>query len=379
MHHHLDPLASLPAAARLAFAAALVAACSSSPSTGYEVTESGGAAGDGGGAGAAGDAGAGGAPDLAKAWPTSDPTPDQPPQGGPGFDQGEMTPPPPACQGKQGAKGERVVTVASGGLIRTALLHVPAAYDPAKPTVLVLNFHGFSSDGAQEALVTRMSQSSDAHNFIVAYPYGVASSWNAGQCCGTAWLDAIDDVAFVKALLAQLSGDYCIDDHRIYATGMSNGGFISHRLACEMADVFAAISPVAGVMGIPEASCKPVRPVPVLAFHGTKDPLVPYGGGNPVLNAGIAGTLNFRSVEETMAIWRDRDGCKGAAEQIYQKGDATCVRWGGCEQGSEVVLCTIDGGGHTWPGGVPIPLGTTSNNISATETMLSFFAAHPKP
>jgi polyhydroxybutyrate depolymerase len=223
-----------------------------------------------------------------------------------------------------------------------------------------------------------MNAASDQKGFIAIYPYGVASSWNAGQCCGTAWVDAVDDVGFLKKLLAQIEADYCIDERRVYATGMSNGGFLSHRLGCEMADVFAAIAPVAGVLGLPE--CKPTRPVPVIEFHGTSDPLVPYNGGNPLLNLGLQGALNFDSVGHTVQGWRDRNGCTETQQTIYQKGDATCVRWPECQGGSEVVFCTIEGGGHTWPGGVPVPpFGKTSTDLSATTAMIQFFEAHPMP
>src|SRR5690606_3308049 len=148
-------------------------------------------------------------------------------------------------------------------------------------TMLVLNFHGFTSADWQEALLTRMDREVDARGVIVAYPQGVATSWNAGACCGTAWADAVDDVGFVRALIEHLEAEYCIDARGVDATGMSNGGFLSHRLACELSDRIAAIAPVAGVLGVDPASCAPSRPVPVWQFHGTEDPLVPYEGGTP--------------------------------------------------------------------------------------------------
>jgi polyhydroxybutyrate depolymerase len=184
----------------------------------------------------------------------------------------------------------------------------------------------------------------------------------------------------VKELLKRLQNDWCIDPKQIYATGFSNGGFLSHKLACEMADVFAAIAPVSGVMGMLPEKCNPSRAVPVIDFHGTGDPIVPYNGGTPILPVDFGNILAFRSVETTMTIWRQKDGCLGQGKNIYSKGDATCTSWAPCNANVDVVHCKIDNGGHTWPGGVPIPfVGKTSSDISATESMIAFFKAHPLP
>jgi polyhydroxybutyrate depolymerase len=312
-------------------------------------------------------------------WPDADPFPDAPPGPTPSFDAGaDGSGPAFACANKTGAKGTLTVKLDHGGRSRTSLLHVPDKYDPAIGAMLVLNFHGFTSAGWQQALLTRMSQQSDARGFIVAYPEGVAASWNAGDCCGTAWSDSVDDVGFVRALLDRIAVEHCIDPKRIYATGMSNGGFLSHRLACEVSDRIAAVAPVAGVLGIAPEKCSTVRPVPVLHFHGTADPMVPYQGGTPLfpqLGVGIV----FRSVAATLDHWRGKNGCSTFEKGFYQQGDATCVEWPDCSGGSRTALCSIDGGGHTWPGGLPIPAGKTSKDIDATATMLDFFEAHPMP
>lgn len=314
------------------------------------------------------------------AWPDSDPLPDAGPGPSPGFDAGDAgTSPPVTCSGKTGEKGTGIsVSVESGGMSRTALLHVPDKYDPGKGAMLVLNFHGFLSAGWQQALLTRMSNESDARGFIVAYPEGVAASWNAGDCCGTAWTDSVDDVKFVRDLLDRIEADYCIDKKRIFATGMSNGGFFSHRLACEASDRIAAVAPVAGVLGVDFAKCQPGRSVPILDFHGTSDPMVPYYGGTPIIQQLGAG-LVFHSVAESMDRWRQINGCSTFEKQYFQNGDATCVEWPDCKGGAQTSLCTIAEGGHTWPGGIPIPAGKTSADVSATNTMLDFFEAHPMP
>ena len=288
-------------------------------------------------------------------------------------------PAPFTCQGKTGAKGDLTLSLTSAGAARTAIAHVPSAYDPATGAMLVLNFHGFSSDASQESLLTNMSAAADRDAFVVVYPQGIGNGWSAGDCCTDLQSGPVDDIAFVKDLLAKLEADYCIDPKRVFATGMSNGGFFTHRLACEMSETFAAAAPVAGVLGIAPDMCKPTRMVPLLHFHGTSDPIVPYDGGSPTIDVPIKGH-HFRSVPVSTTFWRERQMCLDAGETTYAHGDTTCTRWGDCAGGSEVNLCIIDGGGHTWPGGLPIPfLGKTSTDVDATKMMLDFFRAHPLP
>jgi polyhydroxybutyrate depolymerase len=318
--------------------------------------------------------------DVVGAWPQQAPDATPPDAGAPGFGDDASTAPPSAvrCSGRIGPGGDTTMTLTSGGLLRDALVHVPPSYDANVGEMLVLNFHGYGSNAAEEEILTLMNPVADSRGFMVVYPDGIDSSWNAGACCGDAWNNSVDDVAFTQALLAELEAQYCIDPARVYATGMSNGGFFSQRLGCEMASTFAAIAPVAGVMGIDPSTCLPSRPMPVLEFHGTADPVVPYDGGAAA--SGLGGSLVvFQSVAETISTWVARDSCSAPPATIYATGDATCVENGRCAGGSEVVLCTIAGGGHTWPGGVPIPLGKTSTSISATDTMADFFLAHPMP
>ncbi len=318
--------------------------------------------------------------DVVGAWPTSAPDAALPEAGSVTFgEDGSAAPPSPiTCTGKSGPLGESTLDLTSGGLARNAIVHVPPSYDPTKGEMIILNFHGYTSNAPEEEILTVMDTAADSRNFIVVYPNGIDQSWNAGSCCGVAWNNSVDDIQFTKDLLADLESKYCIDPSRIYATGMSNGGFFSHRLGCEMADTFAAIAPVAGVMGIPDDECLPTRPMPVLDFHGTADPVVPYEGGSAL--SGLAGQLvTFQSVPQTIDTWLAIDVCLTPGVTVYDAGDATCIDYARCAQGGEVVQCTIAGGGHTWPGGVPIPLGKTSTSISATNTMVDFFLAHPMP
>ena len=274
------------------------------------------------------------------------------------------------CTGRDAQPLDATWTIVAGGLERRFDVHVPASYDPATPTPVVFNFHGYTSNAAQQAFLSGMNAASDAAGFVAVHPQGTGAtpSWNAGACCGSAAADGVDDVGFVDAALDALEAGLCVDPDRVYATGFSNGGFLSHRLACERADRFAAIAPVAGVLGV--ATCTPARPVPVLQFHGTLDSLVPFGGDPQ---------NGFPSVRETFESWAARDGCTGAPAVTFAEGDTTCESYASCDGGAEVTLCTVEGGGHTWPGGVPIPgLGHTTTAVVATDAMWSFFAAHPR-
>ncbi len=288
--------------------------------------------------------------------------------GGDGSGSADATPLEGACAPGAAIPETGMRTLSFGGRERSYLLHIPSGYDRAA-TALVLNFHGFTSNPTQQEYFSVMSDAADREGFAVAYPQGIGNSFNAGACCGTAAQDSLDDVGFTAAIIDAVAAEMCLDPARVYSTGFSNGGFLSHRLACELSDRIAAIAPVAGVMGIDE--CAPSRPVPVLHFHGTADPLVLFDGG---------GATGFQSVEDTISDWAERDGCTGERQVSYEEGDARCERWDSCDQGTAVELCVIDGGGHTWPGGlVPLAAGKTSHDIVATDRMWQFFAEHPMP
>jgi polyhydroxybutyrate depolymerase len=261
-----------------------------------------------------------------------------------------------------------------GGRERNFVVHVPRSYDPRTPTPLVFNFHGFTMNPKLEDWLTDMAAKADAARFVVVYPAGVGSpsSFNAGSCCGDAKRDGVDDVAFTRAMLDRLEADLCIDPRRVFATGMSNGGFMAHRLACEMSDRIAAIAPVAGVNGAP--TCDVTRAVPVLDFHGTSDPTVPYAG---------LPKEGWPSVAASTDAWVKRDGCREQGTVTLAAGSVTCETHGECRDGAEVTLCTVQGGGHTWPGGSTVPFfagqGSTNHDVVADDLIWSFFEKHPMP
>lgn len=288
--------------------------------------------------------------------------PDEPASTGEGSSSGEPIACPPAAL----AAGDHTIQVLHAGLKRTALVHIPASVDLEAAAPLVLNFHGLTSNAEQQVFFSGMNPKADAEGFIVVYPNGVQSSWNAGACCGAAIDQQIDDVGFVRALVAQLSNTLCIDERRIYATGMSNGGFMSHRLACEAADLFAAVAPVSAVNGMD--SCTPSRPVPVMMFNGTLDPLVAYNGG------GL-----FGSAEQTFIDWGTRDVCGDAPKPGKSNGAASCVQHELCDADTSVVFCTFTGMGHCWPGNAFCPFGAASTDLSANDEMWEFFSKYTLP
>ena len=253
-------------------------------------------------------------------------------------------------------------------------MHLPPGYDAHTPAMLVLNFHGVTMTAEEQEHLSGMNAESDAHGFLLVYPRGIDSSWNAGpSCCGTAQETGVDDVQFVRDLLSELATRFAVDPKRVYATGMSNGAFLSHRLGCELADRFAAIAPVAGVMNIEASACTPTRSVPVLDFHGTDDWVVPYDGT-------LFGSAVFTSVPATIAKWRMLDGC-GPESAPTVHGDTTCVT-SSCKARGEVTLCTVTDGGHAWPGSAsddPSNVGYATRDVRASAMIYDFFAAHPMP
>ena len=233
---------------------------------------------------------------------------------------------------------------------------------------------------------THFDDLADREGFIAAYPDSIGGNWNDGREISTT-----DDVAFVRATIEDIERDHAIDPRRIYATGISNGGFFSNKLACELGDKIAAIASVAATM--PEkllAKCKPSRPMSVLYMHGTNDPLVPIEGGKVGLRRGRS-RGQCVSLTDAARFWRTEDqiGAAGGpdAEDLPDRvDDGTHVRretWSGGRDGTEVVVYTIEGGGHAWPGAAQyLPkfiVGVASQNLDATRTIWDFLRAHSLP
>jgi polyhydroxybutyrate depolymerase len=270
-----------------------------------------------------------------------------------------------------------------GGLRRTYVVHLPLAYTPERAYPLVLAFHGRRTTARWMARRTHLSSLADEHHFIVVYPDGYKGQWGDGRGYTPSEREGVDDVAFIATLIELLRTQLPLDVRRIYATGISNGGFFSFRLGCLLADKIAAIAPVAATLPANLTATPPTeRPVPLLLIHGTKDRRVPANGG--VLRAGG----QILSTTESAAFWARRNGCSDGApitEHLEaHANDGTWVqftRYPGCEPQASVELYTIVNGGHTWPGGFPyLPAmitGKTSRNLDASTVIWDFFEAHP--
>ncbi|MGB7750625.1 MAG: PHB depolymerase family esterase [Candidatus Acidiferrales bacterium] len=263
-------------------------------------------------------------------------------------------------------------TIEIDGRTRNYFVHTPPGYTGKTPLPLVLVLHGATESANNVERLSGMSAKADQQNFLAVYPTGTGRlknvpTWNSGACCGYAMEHKIDDVAFVRALLERVEKDYSVDPKRIYATGISNGGMMSYRLACEVSDKFAAISPVEGAQDIP---CHPTSPVSVIVFHGTADHLVPFNGGSTPYQMGSV--RSDASVADTVAFWVDYDACAQTPKHAETAEVHTDI-YSGCRANTAVALYAIQGGHHMWPG-----TALSNNGVPATDLMWTFFKDHPK-
>jgi polyhydroxybutyrate depolymerase len=276
--------------------------------------------------------------------------------------ESETGDPPSACDGSGLGPGDHLLQLEWDGLVRVFSVHVPPGYDGTVATPLVVNFHGRGSNAMQEEFFSYMSPVADAEGFVVVYPEGTVNAdgervWNAGFCCTDD--PSVDDIGFVRAMLDDLDTHLCIDHDRRFATGMSNGGLMSYAVACEAADLFAAVAPVAGLLGLEPTACNPTRPVPLWQIHGTIDALVPYEGAH-----------------SSALAWSTKNGCTTTTSVSYQNGVVTCEAWD-CPTGAEVEFCTAEGVNHCWPGQPFCITPPSTEDIDSTATIWAFFAAHP--
>lgn len=259
---------------------------------------------------------------------------------------------------------------------RRYIVYTPASYqgDTQHAYPVVFNFHGGGISMAEQMLYTGMNRAADRHRFIVVYPKGIKEDWNVGF--GMPYLGGSDDVGFTEALLEKLKKDYRIDSARVYATGLSRGGFFALRLAADLPHLFAAVASVGGPMPEPvvQHHTKPGK-VGVMLIHGTADQVVAYEGK----------PSGYLSAMDSHRYWIRRNGLEGAPEQLRSfNGDGSDgTEVGYREQGNtdtRVALVTVKDGGHTWPGAdafnVGLPIGKTTRDVDANELMWQFFAKH---
>jgi len=255
-------------------------------------------------------------------------------------------------------------------IVRSYIVHLPTGYNASNQYPLVINMHGYTSNASQQQSYSQMNVVADTAKFIVVYPDGVNNAWNAGYGLNS----SIDDVGFISALIDTMKNNFSVNANKVFACGMSLGGFMSYRLACELENKIAAIASVTGLMSTGVASsCQNNCPIPVMDFHGTTDPTVNYNGG-----------AGFISADSVIKTWIAKDGCPQtpAATNIpdINTTDGCTVTkyvYSPGQNFSEVIFFKITGGGHTWPGAVPVPSsGNTNKDIKASGEIWNFFRTH---
>ncbi|MCV7345473.1 alpha/beta hydrolase family esterase [Mycolicibacterium rhodesiae] len=259
------------------------------------------------------------------------------------------------------ATGDLPGALTFGGVQRTYVLHAPAGVQ--HPSALVLNLHGGSQTGRKQAAATNYNAIADQYGWVVAYPDGIDFSWADGRGAAAPDRQGVDDVGFLATLIGRLTHDYGIPPGRVFVTGMSAGGFMANRLACERPDLVAAIAPVSSTLGV-NVHCNPSKPVSVLAIHGTADKVVPYKGGRMI---GRGGASTVVSAPTMVDRWLAFDRCPPATTTSIDGGKRLVAF--GCADGTEVTFVTIDGWGHTWPLG-------RATAFDASQASAQFFAAH---
>ncbi len=264
--------------------------------------------------------------------------------------------------------------IVSSGVEREYLLYVPRSYDRNRPTPLVISMHGGAMWPAAQMEVDQWNRVADEHGFLVVYPSGVSGrgprAWRAGTGPGL-----MRDVQFISELIDTLRASYNIDPTRVYANGLSNGGGMAFKLSCTLSDRIAAVGMVATAIFLPWSSCTDQRAVPMILFQGTADRAVPYHGGKSWVAPN-----GFPDIPTWVANWARRNRCAPQPIDSAVAVDVTRRTYTRCAESAAVVLYTIQDGGHTWPGGGPLPewfVGRTTNSIDASSQMWAFFREHP--
>jgi len=270
--------------------------------------------------------------------------------------------------GKPARPGDEMGELFNEGRQRTYYLHTPKSYQPNHPMPLVLAFHGYGSQGSYLALNTGFSALAEQKGFIIVYPNGIDRRWNITSN----WLTGVDDVSFASALIEHLTKIRAIDRSRIYATGVSNGGFLVQRLACEPKSQIAAFaSVVATLPGKLQSFCHPETPIDLLMINGTDDRKVPWSGGSPP-KVPYGWIL---SVPDTINFWRQHNDCTVPAQVTQLPGNRVEIsRYPNCRGGSEVELVTLKGVGHVWPRGGSGP----NQLLNGSKEIWNFFQRHSR-
>lgn len=297
--------------------------------------------------------------------------------------------PPPLSAANTYAAGDYRESLVIDDRTRTYRFRIPRGYSASNQYPLVAVFHGGAGSGEKIAGQTGFVDKADTEGFIAVFPDGIQHNWNDGRDTTDAYKQGVDDIKFIRTLIGTLQAKLSIDEKRIYAAGVSNGGIFSERLGCEMADVFAAIGPVVGPIATKLAPrCSPAAPISVVGIQGTADPGIPIGGGEQGGLGGLGDGGFVESADATMRLWTQKNGCPAtpAISDLPPKvSDGTSVKkytYTPCRNGAEVHYYIVKGMGHGWPPKrpqAPRLAGPTSQNINATDIIWEFFKAHPKP
>ncbi len=267
------------------------------------------------------------------------------------------------------------------GETRAFTVYIPASYTVGDSWPLVINMHGYGSNNIQQIVYSAFNTVADTANCIVVYPQGLVgtTSWGDTDTHFNSYFGTgVDDLGFLDRLIDKMHGDYNVDLKRVYSTGMSNGGYMSYVLACELSDRIAAIASVTGAMTVlGQASCNPQRAVPVMEVHGTLDLVVPYNG-----SAGF--TL---SAPAAVNYWVNNNNCTDSPSPVNvpdidmtDNCTASYVQYTNCDDDSEVLFYTIADGGHSWPGAFFVAdLGNVNGDFHASAAIWDFFNRHEHP
>jgi polyhydroxybutyrate depolymerase len=285
--------------------------------------------------------------------------------------------------------GDHMITLSAGARERSAIVHVPPRAVEMRAIPVVLNFHGGGGHADNEQEYSLMDRVADREIFVAVYPNGAGLfgkrllTWNAGTCCAYSVINNVDDVGFVRALVADLAQRIPIDRSRVYATGLSNGGMMAHRLAAEAPDLVTAVAPIAGGMMIP--AMKSSRTVPVMHIHSVNDPRALYTGGLGPPFPMTRSQVFHPNIDQMIARWANHNGCSAEPTVIDRRFDrdarnhtATRYVYSNCRDGAEVSLWKLTGAGHVWPGGrqnyLERLLGPSTDIIDANTEMWKFFS-----
>ena len=270
-------------------------------------------------------------------------------------------------------------SVESGGRTRTYQVWVPKSVTRDEAVPLVIGFHGAGSVGSDFRAFAGLDAVSEPLEMIIVYPNSAASDWAEGCGCSNAEKQGIDDVQFVRDLVADLAADYTFDHDRIFLTGVSQGGIFAQHAACEAPDLVAGVAVVASSISRAVAqSCDLQQPMPVLLVHGTADPVIPYTGST-------SGTRPVEGVEQAVAFWLGVNGCAAeptettTIDPVVDETSTVRYRYTECAGDSEVVFFKVQGGGHTWPNAFfsfSPSFGPTSRDFQAAEDIGLFIDRH---